>query len=248
MATSFSDTQSAVILCLFSRQEQGAEACANDGCRKAANKAFNPVYTRSIRKKHADSEPDTCRASTHLRIPATLGFTDTSEMLDYQLPWIGQERAEMARPFGLTMDQPDYTCSCSRGRSGRSSLLKRAMQTVAAEQTCAARPVLSAQLRLRRNIRAPCACPPDKGRLLRQLIAADDENRCKREIPQCLDGQEFKAESERIENTFKTEEAKAYANSIRLPRCASSRCTATADIWSSRIAALRSCPFPKPRY
>ena len=40
--------------------------------------------------------------------PDTLGFADTSELLEYPLPWIGQERAEMAARFGLGMDQPDY--------------------------------------------------------------------------------------------------------------------------------------------
>ena len=61
--------------------------------------------------------------------PATLGFADTSEMVDYQLPWIGQERAEMAARFGLEMDQPDYNLFVlGEVGSGRSSLLKRAMQ------------------------------------------------------------------------------------------------------------------------
>jgi len=35
--------------------------------------------------------------------PDTLGFADTSELLDYPLPWIGQERAEMAARFGIVV-------------------------------------------------------------------------------------------------------------------------------------------------
>jgi hypothetical protein len=67
--------------------------------------------------------------------PATLGFADTSEMVDYQLPWIGQERAEMAARFGLEMDQPDYNLFVlGEVGSGRSSLLKRAMQGAAANR------------------------------------------------------------------------------------------------------------------
>ncbi len=142
--------------------------------------------------------------------PATLGFADTSEMLDYQLPWIGQERAEMAAHFGLTMDQPDYNLFVlGEVGSGRSSLLKRAMQTVAAT-----RPV-PPDLCYLHNFDAPehpraLRLPAGQGRLLRQLMAQMMKS-LQAGIPQCLDGQEFKAESERIENTFKTEEAKAYA-------------------------------------
>ncbi len=142
--------------------------------------------------------------------PATLGYADTSEMLDYQLPWIGQERAEMAAQFGLTMDQPDYNLFVlGEVGSGRSSLLKRAMQGVAAT-----RPV-PPDLCYLHNFDAPehpraLRLPAGQGRLLRQLMAQMMRT-LQTGIPQCLDGQEFKAESERIENTLKTEEAKAYS-------------------------------------
>jgi hypothetical protein len=36
--------------------------------------------------------------------PDSLGFFDTSELLNLPLPWIGQERAETAARFGLGMD------------------------------------------------------------------------------------------------------------------------------------------------
>jgi hypothetical protein len=39
--------------------------------------------------------------------PESLGFADTSELLQEPLPWIGQERAEAAARFGLGMDQPN---------------------------------------------------------------------------------------------------------------------------------------------
>jgi predicted ATP-dependent protease len=142
--------------------------------------------------------------------PGTLGFADTSEMLEYPLPWIGQERAEMAARFGLEMDQPNYNLFVlGEVGSGRSSLLKRAMQDAAAS-----RPV-PPDLCYLHNFDVPerpraLRLPAGQGRLLRQLMAQMMKS-LQTEIPQHLDGQEFKTESERIENTYKTEEAKAYA-------------------------------------
>lgn len=40
--------------------------------------------------------------------PDSLGFSDTSELIDQPLSWIGQERAEKAAYFGLEMEHPDY--------------------------------------------------------------------------------------------------------------------------------------------
>jgi predicted ATP-dependent protease len=140
----------------------------------------------------------------------TLGFADTSEMLDYQLPWIGQERAEMAARFGLGMDQPDYNLFVlGEVGSGRSSLLERAMQSAAVN-----RPV-PPDLCYLHNFDAPehpraLRLPAGQGRLLRQFMAQIMKS-LQTEIPQRLDGQDFKAESEHIENTYKAEEAKAYA-------------------------------------
>ncbi len=142
--------------------------------------------------------------------PATLGFADTSEMVDYQLPWIGQERAEMAARFGLEMDQPDYNLFVlGEVGSGRSSLLKRAMQDAAAN-----RPV-PPDLCYLHNFDAPerpraLRLPAGQGRMLRQLMTQMMRS-LQMGIPQLLDGQDFKAGSERIETTYKAEEAKAYA-------------------------------------
>jgi predicted ATP-dependent protease len=142
--------------------------------------------------------------------PATLGFADTSEMVDYQLPWIGQERAEMAARFGLEMDQPDYNLFVlGEVGSGRSSLLKRAMQDAAAN-----RPV-PPDLCYLHNFDAPehpraLRLPAGQGRMLRQLMSQMMKV-LQAGIPQLLDGQDFKTGSERIETTYKAEEAKAYA-------------------------------------
>ena len=56
--------------------------------------------------------------------PATLGFSDTSELLDQPLPWIGQQRAEQAARFGLQMEQPGYNLLVlGEVGSGRCSLM-----------------------------------------------------------------------------------------------------------------------------
>ncbi len=143
-------------------------------------------------------------------IPDTLGFADTSELLEFPLPWIGQERAEMAARFGLGMEQPDYNLFVlGEVGSGRSSLLKLAMQTTAASKA------LPPDLCYLHNFDAPerpraLRLPAGQGRLLRQLMAKMTKS-LQTEIPQRLDGQDFKTESERIEKAQKEEEAKAYA-------------------------------------
>ncbi|MDH2917271.1 MAG: ATP-binding protein, partial [Gallionella sp.] len=93
--------------------------------------------------------------------------------------------------------------------SGRSSLLKRAMQEAAM-----VRPV-PPDLCYLYNFDTPerpraLRLPAGQGRLLRQLMAQMLKSLLKG-IPQRLDGQDFKTESERIEKEYKAEEAKDYA-------------------------------------
>jgi predicted ATP-dependent protease len=140
----------------------------------------------------------------------SLGFSDTSELLKYPLPWIGQERAEMAARFGLEMDQPDYNLFVlGEVGSGRSSLLKQAMQATAANKA------VPPDLCYLHNFDAPerpqaLYLPAGQGRLLRQFMVRMTKS-MQIEIPQCLEGQGFKVESERIEKTYKEEESKNYA-------------------------------------
>ncbi len=142
--------------------------------------------------------------------PDALGFADTSELQEYALPWIGQERAEMAARFGLGMDQPDYNLFVlGEVGSGRSSLLRQVMVTAAANKA------VPPDLCYLHNFDAPekpqaLRLPAGQGRLLRQLMARMSKS-LQTEIPHCLEGQDFKAESERIEKTYKTEEAINYA-------------------------------------
>jgi predicted ATP-dependent protease len=142
--------------------------------------------------------------------PAALGFTDTSELVDEPLPWIGQTRAEAAARFGLGMDQPNYNLFVlGEVGSGRSSLLKQAMLEAAAARR------VPPDLCYLHNFDAPerplaLRLPAGEGRLLRQQLVQMVKT-LQAEIPQRLEGREYKAESERIEKTCKSDEARAYA-------------------------------------
>jgi hypothetical protein len=151
--------------------------------------------------------PDVLRITV---APESLGFSDTSELLQLPLPWIGQERAEIAARFGLGMEQPDYNLFVlGEVGSGRSTLLRQVMQEMAAHRA------VPPDLCYLHNFDAPdkpraLRLPPGQGRLLRQFMV----QMCKtlqKEIPQRLDGPDFKAESKHIEKTYKVEQAKAYA-------------------------------------
>lgn len=141
--------------------------------------------------------------------PDSLGFSDSSELLQYPLPWIGQERAEMAARFGLGMDQPDYNLFVlGEVGSGRSSLLRQTMVAAAAMRST------PPDLCYLHNFDAPerplaLRLPAGQGRLLRQLLARLTKSLLM-EIPQRLGGQDFKVGSERIKKAYKAEEAKAY--------------------------------------
>ncbi|MBW8369958.1 MAG: AAA family ATPase [Thiobacillus sp.] len=142
--------------------------------------------------------------------PASLGFADTSELIAEPLPWIGQARAEAAARFGLGMDQPNYNLFVlGEVGSGRTSLLKQAMHAVAANKR------VPPDLCYLHNFDAPerplaLRLPAGEGRLLRQSLAQAVKT-LQSEIPQRLDGQDYKAESERIEKAWKDDVAQHYA-------------------------------------
>lgn len=150
-------------------------------------------------------------ADLRLRIdPDSLGFADTSELVAEPLPWIGQARAEAAARFGLRMLQPDYNLFVlGELGSGRSSLLKQAMTEEAAARR------VPPDLCYLHNFDAPerplaLRLPAGEGRLLRQLLA-EAVRTLQDEIPQRLEGQDYKADSERIEKAWKDEVAARYA-------------------------------------
>lgn len=141
--------------------------------------------------------------------PDTLGFSDTSELLDCTVPWIGQERAESAAHFGLGMEQADYNLFVlGEVGSGRSSLLKQAMEKVASQ-----RPV-PPDLCYLYNFDAPerpraLRLPAGHGRQFRQAMARMLKALVT-EIPRQLDGPDYKVESERIFKDSKEREARAF--------------------------------------
>jgi len=142
--------------------------------------------------------------------PDSLGFVDTSELQQEPLPWIGQTRAEAAARFGLGMDQPNYNLFVlGEVGSGRSSLLKQAMREAAASKR------VPPDLCYLHNFDAPerplaLRLPAGEGRLLRQLLAHAVKT-LQSDIPQRLEGQDYKAESERIEKAWKDDVARHYA-------------------------------------
>jgi predicted ATP-dependent protease len=142
--------------------------------------------------------------------PATLGFADTSELLQLTLPWIGQERAEQAARFGLRMDPPDYNLFVlGEVGSGRTSLMNQMMCKEAA-----GRPV-PPDLCYLHNFEVPehpraLRLPAGEGRQLRQWMA-DLAKTLQAEIPKRLGAPDVMAESERITNAGKAEEDQTYA-------------------------------------
>ena len=141
---------------------------------------------------------------------ASLGFTDTSELAQESLPWVGQERAQQAAHFGLAMEQPDYNLFVlGEVGSGRSSLLMQSMVSVAADRA------VPPDLCYLHNFDAPerpraLRMPAGQGRQLRQLMLTLAHT-LQIEIPLRLNSEDFKAESERIRDAYKVEESKAYA-------------------------------------
>jgi len=141
--------------------------------------------------------------------PEALHFADTASLVDQPLSWIGQERARQAAYFGLNMPQPDYNLFVLGAvGSGRSSLLKQAMNEVAANMPippdlCFIHNFDSSERPL--AIRLPAG----QGNMLQQAM---DRFICDiyREIPEYLNGEAIRQESEKINQKFRQKEAEAY--------------------------------------
>ena len=145
----------------------------------------------------------------------SLGFSDTSELSQQPLTWIGQERAEVAAHFGLNMMQPDYHLFVlGEVGSGRSSLLQQAMAAAAVD-----RPIPPDVCYLH-NFAAPeqplaLHVPAGQGRWLRQSLSQLIKS-LPDDITRCLTGQDFKLKSDRIEKKFNAEAGKAYAKLVKI--------------------------------
>lgn len=142
--------------------------------------------------------------------PDSLGFADTSHLVAHPLSWIGQERAEIAASFGLDMEQSDYNLFVlGEVGSGRSSLLKQGMQAIAGQ-----RPV-PPDLCYLYNFDTPerpkaLRLPAGQGKVFRQRMERMVKTLLT-DIPPSLNGPDYKVESERIIQSFKHNEAKAFA-------------------------------------
>jgi predicted ATP-dependent protease len=156
--------------------------------------------------------PALALTSDQLRLsiaPDTLGFASTAELQDLPLPWIGQERAEAAARFGLGLEQPDYNLFVlGEVGSGRASLLHQAMRQAAAQRAV---PPDLCYLHDFDNPERPRALrlPAGQGRALRQGVE-ELTRTLQADIPKRLDGADFRAESQRIESAYQTQESQAF--------------------------------------
>lgn len=142
--------------------------------------------------------------------PLGLGFASTRELVNQPLPWVGQQRAEAAARFGLGMALPGYNLLVvGEVGTGRTTLMRQLMNDVAAT-----RPVPPDLLFLH-HVQQPerplaLRLPAGEGRQLR-LRMLQLAKRLQTDIPRRLSEPDVKAESDRIEQAFKSEESRGYA-------------------------------------
>ena len=142
--------------------------------------------------------------------PASLGFGSTAELAQQPLPWIGQPRAETAARFGLGMDMPGYNLLVVGDvGTGRTTLMQQLMRDHAVT-----RPV-PPDLCFLHHVEHPeqplaLRLPAGQGRSLRQRMLQLARH-LQSEVPRRLAEPDVKSESERIEQAYKREESRAYA-------------------------------------
>lgn len=139
----------------------------------------------------------------------TLGFASTEELVGQPLPWIGQTRAEAAARFGLGMAMPGYNLwVVGEVGSGRTTLMRQLMR-----QQAQALPT-PPDLCYLHHVEQPeqllaLRLPAGQGRQLRQRMQ-QFARWLQAEIPRRLGEADVKAEGRRIEQVYKSEEARAY--------------------------------------
>ncbi len=141
--------------------------------------------------------------------PAQLGFADTAELAQEELPWIGQERALTAARFGLGLDHPDYHLFVLGDiGTGRSTLLQQEMQAAAARRPA------PPDLCYLHNFDAPerpraLRLPAGEGRQLRQSMVQLVKS-LQADIPKRFAESDFKAAQDKLEHDYAEREAEAY--------------------------------------
>jgi predicted ATP-dependent protease len=160
-----------------------------------------------------DTHNVTLLAPSDLRLmvdPLSLGFADTSELVSLALPWIGQERAQHAARFGLSMAQPGYNLFVlGEVGTGRSTLMKQLMIDAAAQRA------VPPDLCYLHNFEAPeqpraLRLAPGEGRVFRQLMAQFSKS-LQSQIPKRLSAPDVKAKNDALKSAFKAQEDEAYA-------------------------------------
>jgi predicted ATP-dependent protease len=140
----------------------------------------------------------------------SLGFSDTSELLNVVPGWIGQSRAQKAAQFGLRIAQPGYNLFVlGENGSGRSTLMLQEMQQVAAQRAVPSDLVFLYNFELPER---PIALrlKAGQGRVLRTLLD-DFARHIARDIPSKLDEEGVRRDSERIKKTLQEGLDKAYS-------------------------------------
>ena len=152
-----------------------------------------------------------CASDLRLTVDASaLGFGDTSELVQCALPWIGQERAQQAARFGLSMVQPGYNLFVlGEVGTGRSTLMNQLMAEVAQQ-----RPV-PPDLCYLHNFETPeqpraLRMGQGQGRVFRQLMTQFSKS-LQSQIPKRLSAPDVKAKNDALQSAYKAQEDEAYA-------------------------------------
>lgn len=144
---------------------------------------------------------------------AELGFDDTSEIKETSYGWIGQQRAEKAARFGLSLERPDYHLFVlGEAGSGRSSLMYRLMQQVAATRPAASDLVYLQNFECPER---PLALRLHTGQAiaLRKVLEGFSE-RIARDIPHKLDEESVRLDSERLKKSHRQPAEQAYIDLV----------------------------------
>jgi predicted ATP-dependent protease len=144
---------------------------------------------------------------------AELGFDDTSEIKETSYGWIGQQRAEKAARFGLSLERPDYHLFVlGEAGSGRSSLMYRLMQQVAATRPAASDLVYLQNFECPER---PLALRLHTGQAttLRRVLEGFSE-RIARDIPHKLDEESVRLDSERLKKSHRQPAEQAYVDLV----------------------------------
>lgn len=145
--------------------------------------------------------------------PAELGFDDTSRIEGTAYGWIGQQRAEKAARFGLGLDRPDYHLFVlGEPGSGRSTLMFRLMQEVAAQRAAAP------DLVYLHNFDCPdrplaLRFKSGQSGVLRKALEGFAE-RVAREIPRKLDEESVRIDSDRLKKSSRHPVEQVYTDLV----------------------------------